>query len=116
MILIALFGFIAVIVIALNMYDNSNLAKIEEHLKAQNCTSIIYARGSYKSLCDDKILEVSNSFSVDIEKNSKIYDYDKIKSIKTKDLNIIINDENEIKFSTQEELNEFKNNLEKRLK
>ena len=116
MIFIGLFGLIAVIVIALNMYNTSNLDEIKEYLVSQNCQSIVYAKGSYKSLCKDEILEISNSFSVDIEKNSKSYKYDKIVNIETKNLNLVINSDNELKFSTQEELINFKNELEKRLK
>ena len=116
MIFIGLFGFIAVIIVGLNMYNDSNLETIENYLKSQKCETIIYSKGSYKSLCDDKILEISNSFSVDIEKNSKTYIYDKIKIIETKDLNLILNSKDKIRFSTKEELSTFKENLQNKLK
>ena len=116
MIFIGLFGLIALVVVALNIYNNSNLEQIKEYLVSQKCTSITYAKGSYKSLCDDKILEISNSFSVDVEKNSKTYKYDKIISIETKNFNLILNGKEELKFATNEELTNFKNELEKKLK
>ena len=116
MIFIGLFGLIAVIVIALNMYNTSNLEEIKEYLVSKNCQSIIYAKGSFKSLCEDKILEISNSFNVDVEKNSKSYKYDKIINIETKNFNLVLNNNDELKFSSKEELTNFKNELDKKLK
>lgn len=116
MIFIGLFGLIALIVVALNLYNTSNLEEIKEYLINQKCESIIYSKGSYKSLCDDKILEISNSFTVDLEKNSKIYKYDKIESVEIKNTNLILNNKDELKFSTKEELTNFKAILENKLK
>lgn len=116
MIFIGLFAFIALIVVGLNIYNNSNLEEIKSYLESENCTSIVYAKGSYKSLCNDKILEISNSFTVDLEKNSKSYNYDKIINMEIKNLSLIINDKDELKFSTKEELSNFKEELDKKLK
>ncbi|MDZ7817367.1 MAG: hypothetical protein U5K55_01620 [Aliarcobacter sp.] len=62
MIFIGLFLFIAFIVIALNVYNQSNLNKIEEYLQKNNCQNIIYSNGSYKALCEDYFIVVENKF------------------------------------------------------
>lgn len=118
MILIVLFLFIAVIVIALNMYNSSNLSTIEEYLKNQSCENIVYSSGSYKSLCNDRILEISNSFQVDIQKNSKLFYYKDIDSIDVdvKKHELIINDENKIRFKSKDEVYKFYDDLVKKVK
>ena len=118
MILIVLFLFIAVIVIALNMYNSSNLTEIENYIKNQKCENIVYSKGAYKSLCDDKILEVSNSFQVDIKKNSTMYYYKDIKNldVDVKKLELVVNDKDRVSFKTKDEVYKFYDELKKRIK
>jgi len=116
MIFIALFLFIALVIVALSMHNTSNLKEIESYIKNENCNSYIYSKGSYKALCGDKILEISNSFNVDIEKNSKEYLYKNIKNIDVQKLDIILNDKQKISFKQKEEVYEFYKKLKNRLK
>ena len=115
MIFIVFFLIIVFIIIALNLHNQTNLNEIEEYLQKNNCQNIVYAEGSYKALCDDYLINVENSFTLDINKNSKIINYAQIKDIKTDKTQIVINDENKIKFKTQEKLNLFLTDLEKKL-
>lgn len=116
MIFIALFLFIAVVIVALSMHNSSNLKEIESYIKNENCNNYTYSKGSYKALCDEKILEISNSFSVDIEKNSKEYLYKNIKNIDVQNLNIILNDKQKISFKQKDEVYDFYEKLKHRLK
>ncbi|MDZ7817932.1 MAG: hypothetical protein U5K55_04625 [Aliarcobacter sp.] len=101
MIFIGLFLFIASIVIALNLYNQSNLNKIEEYLQKNNCQNIIYSNGSYKALCEDYFIVVENSFSLDINKNSKLINYTDIKNLEVNKSDIIVNGDYKIKFKTE---------------
>ena len=116
MIFIALFLFIALLIIGLNMYNSSNLETIEEYIKSKNCNDYIYARGSYKAICDDFLLEVSNSFSVDLQKDSKMYKYSDINSLEINNLDLIINKEYKLKFKEKNNLDNFYNKLSLKLK
>lgn len=116
MIFIGLFLFIAFIVIALNVYNSSNLNKIEEHIKNQNCQTPLYSKGTYKAFCNDKVLEVSNSFIVDLKQNSKEYKYTDIKSVKIEKLDIIINEKYKLKFKEEKNINIFYDNLKNKIK
>lgn len=115
MIFIGLFLFIAFIVIGLNLYNQSNLNKIEDYLQKNNCQNITYSEGSYKAICEDYLIEVENSFTVDIDKNSKLINYSDIKNLEVNKLDIFINGSYKIKFKTEENLDLFFNNLEKKL-
>lgn len=115
MIFIALFGFIFFVVIALNMYDNHNLQTIEDYIKKEKCDSFIYTKGSYKALCEDRLLEVANSFNLDIKTQKKEFIYKDVKDIYIDKKSIIINDKEKISFSKDEELNTFYKNLEEKL-
>jgi hypothetical protein len=101
MIFIALFVIIAIVVIGLNLHDTSNLEKIQEHLKTNNCKEYVYSKGSYKALCEDRVLEVHNSFFVDLQKNSKDFDYKSINSLEIKKKNIIINGNDKLEFKLE---------------
>lgn len=114
MIFIGLFLFIVAVVIALNLHNNANLNKIEEYLVKSNCKNYIYAKGSYKAICENSFYEISNSFTVDIEKNSKVINYSDIKELKIKDLKIYINNE-EFEFRTSDEIDLFYKELNSRL-
>lgn len=116
MIFIGLFLFIAVIIVALNMLNSSNLESIKEYIVSKNCENIIYSKGSYKALCKDNILEVSNSFTVDLEKNSSTIDYKDIKNIEVQDYKLVINDNMKIKFATEDEAIIFYNSLREKIK
>lgn len=116
MIFIGLFLFIALIVISLNIYDSSNLNKIEEYLKSKKCENTIYSKGNFKAFCDEKILVISNSFILDIEENTKMYNYKDIKSIKIEKQDIIINEKDKIRFKEEKNLNSFYNKLENKIK
>lgn len=115
MIFIGFFLLIALVVISLNLHNHANLDKIEDYLKKSNCLNYTYSKGSYKALCEDNLIEISNSFTVDVEKNSKITKYEDIKDIKIKDLNIVINDEYVLEFKHNEDISTFNKNLEEKL-
>lgn len=84
MIFIGLFLIIAIVVISLNIHNHSNLDKIEEYLNSTNCKEYIYSRGSYKALCEDSLVEIENSFVVDVNKNLKTIKYKDIKKYRYK--------------------------------
>ena len=115
MIFIGLFLFIAFVVISLNLHNQSNLNKIEEHLQKIHCQNIVYSKGSYKALCEDYFIAVENSFTVDIDKNSKLINYNDIKNLEVNKLDILINSDYKIKFKTKKSLDLFFNDLEKKL-
>jgi hypothetical protein len=115
MIFIGLFLFIVFIVVALNMYDDSNLKKIEDYIIKQNCVQHIYTKGSYKVLCEDKLIEIPNSFSIDIKEDKIEYKYEDIKNIDIQKKDILINNKNKISFSKDEEVNKFYLQLEEKL-
>lgn len=115
MIFIGLFLFIAFIVIALNVYNQSNLTKIEDYLQKNNCQEITYSKGSYKALCSNYFIEIKNSFIVDIDKNSKILKYNEIKDLNVKNLEIVVNSDYKIKFKNKENLDLFFKQIEKKL-
>lgn len=115
MIFIGLFLFIVLIVIFLNYHDSSNLEKIEQHLKSQKCISIVYAKGSYKAICNDNILQIENSFSLDIEKNSKQIFLKDIKNIDKKEFEIVFNNQEKLYFKEKNQTDDFYENLQKKL-
>ena len=106
MIFIGLFLSITFVVIALNMYNHSNLAYIEEYLQKNNCQEYTYSKGSYKAFCDDYFIEVKNSFIVNLDENSNIYKYKDINNLEINQLNLIINT-HKISFKEKEEVAEF---------
>ncbi len=115
MIFIGLFLFIAFIVIALNVYNHSNLAYIEEYLQKNKCEEYAYSKGSYKAFCDDSFVEIKNSFIVNLDENSNIFKYEDIKNIEINQLNLIINGNNKIAFKEKEELDKFYNKLKEKI-
>lgn len=115
MIFIGLFVFIVFIVVALNMYDDYNLQKIENFIIKEKCESYIYTKGSYKALCEDRLLEIANSFSVDIKTDKKEFIYEDIKSVDIDNKSIVINDKEKIFFSKKDELNSFNKKLTEKL-
>lgn len=114
MIFLVLFGIIALIVIALNIYDSSNLQKIEEHFKANECEQIVYSSGTYKGICKDEILQIPNSFTVDLEKNRSSFKLSQINEINKNGLTLIINDSYKIVFKEKEKLEAFYKSLEEK--
>jgi hypothetical protein len=115
MIFIGLFLFIALIVIALNLHNQSNLNEIKQYLQNNNCQEITYSKGSYKALCEDSFTEIENSFTIDINKNSKSMKYKDIKDLRIDKLNIVINSNFKIEFNEKENLDSFFKNLENKL-
>lgn len=115
MIFLVVFGLIAIVVIGLNMMDNSNLEKIENYLKAQNCKNIVYSKGVYKAICNDKVVQISNSFSVDLEKNKTSLKLDKIKNMDEKVLTIILNESYEIDFKEKQNKENFYKDLKEKV-
>ncbi|MGM0520347.1 MAG: hypothetical protein ACQERD_11980 [Campylobacterota bacterium] len=111
MVFIAFFLFIAVIAISLSIHNSSNLEHIESFLKAKQCNNIIYSRGSYKALCEKRVLDISNSFTVDIDKNTKEIKYKDIKNIYIEDLDILINNKTRLTFKKEEEIYSFYESL-----
>ena len=106
MIFIGLFLSITFVVIALNMYNHSNLAYIEEYLQKNNCQEYAYSKGSYKAFCDDYFIEIKNSFIVNLDENSNIFKYKDINNLEINQLNLIINN-HKISFKEKEEVAEF---------
>ena len=106
MIFIGLFLFIVFVVIALNVYNHTNLAYIEDYLQKNRC-EYNYSKGSYKAFCDEYFIEIKNSFVVNIEENSNIIKYEDIKNLEINQLNLIINNTNKIAFKEKEELDKF---------
>ena len=115
MVFLVIFGLVAVVFIGLNIVDSSNLEKIENHFKAKNCQNVIYSKGIYKGICKDKVMQISNGFSVDLEKNKTTFDLNKIKSLEEKDLKIIINNTYNIEFKDEENKNVFYKNLKEKI-
>lgn len=115
MIFIGLFLFIALIIIALNLHNQSNLNEIKQYLQNNNCEEIMYSKGAYKALCDDNFMEVENSFTIDINKNSRSINYKDIKDLRVDNLNIVINSNFKIEFKEKEKLDSFFKNLENKL-
>lgn len=107
MIFIGLFLFIAFVVILLNLYNHSNLDKIEEYLQKNNCKEYAYSKGSYKAFCDDYFIEVKNGFIINFDENSNIFMYVDIKDLEVNQLNLIINKSYKISFKEKEELDTF---------
>ena len=106
MIFIGLFLSITFVVIALNMYNHSNLAYIEEYLQKNNCQEYTYSKGSYKAFCDDYFIEVKNSFILNLDENSNIFKNKDINNFEINQLNLIINT-HKISFKEKEEVAEF---------
>ncbi len=106
MIFIGLFLSITFVVIALNMYNHSNLAYIEEYLQKNNCQEYAYSKGSYKAFCDDYFIEIKNSFIVNLDENSNVFKYKDINNLEINQLNLIINT-HKISFKEKEEVAEF---------
>ena len=106
MIFIGLFLSITFVIIALNMYNHSNLAYIEEYLQKNNCQEYTYSKGSYKAFCDDYFIEVKNSFIVNLDENSNIFKYKDINNLEINQLNLIINT-HKISFKEKEDVAEF---------
>ena len=103
MIFIGLFLFIASVVILLNLYNHSNLDKIENYLQKSSCKEYAYSKGSYKAFCDDYFVEIKNGFIV----NSKIFKYNEIKDLEINQLSLTINKNYKISFKDKEELDMF---------
>lgn len=114
MIFIGLFLIITIVVISLNMYNHSNLNEIETYLKNSNCKDYVYSKGSYKALCEDSLVEIDNSFKVDINKNLKSIKYENIKNVENKDSKIIV-DDLVLEFKDKNDLNQFSQKLKNRL-
>lgn len=114
MIFLILFGIIGIIVLALNIHDSSNLEKIREHFEKKDCQNIVYAKGSFKGICKNEIMQISNSFTVDLEKNKTTFKLKEIEKIEKKDLTILINRNYKIKFKTKENMENFYKKLEEK--
>ena len=114
MIFIGLFLFIAFVVIALNVYNHTNLAYIEDYLQKNKCEEYAYSKGSYKAFCDDYFIEIKNSFIVDLDENSNIFKYKDINTLEINQLNLIINT-HKISFKEKEELDKFYKKLKEKI-
>ena len=114
MIFLLVFGLIAVVVIALNIIDSSNLEKIENHFKTLNCQNVIYSKGIYKGICKDEIMQIPNSFSVDLEEDKKTFKLKDIRSLEIKDFTIIINKNYNIEFKEKENMGTFYKTLKEK--
>ena len=115
MIFIGLFLFIAFIIIALNMYNQSNLNEIEKYLEQNKCMKYVYSKGSYKALCEDYFIEIKNSFNLNINENSNIFNYKDLKKVEIKNLDILINENHKIAFKEKKDLEQFYEELNSKL-
>ncbi len=114
MIFLILFGIIALVVIALNIYDNSNLEKIRKHFEVNNCQSVIYSKGTYKGICQDEVIQIDNGFSVDVQNDKRIFKLNQINKIKKDNLTVILNDSYKIEFKDKKHLEVFYKRLEEK--
>jgi len=114
MIFLILFGIVAIIVIVLNIHDSSNLDEIKEYFEKKNCQNIVYSNGAFKGICNNEIMQINNSFTVDLEKNKTTFNIDKIKELSKKDLTILVNKNYKIKFKTKENMENFYKKLEEK--
>ncbi|AXH16179.1 hypothetical protein [Malaciobacter mytili] len=114
MLFLVFFGFIAFIFIALNMYDNSNLKELEEYIKTQNCKNYIYSKGSYKAICENRVLEMKNSLVIDLQKNKAEYFFKDINKIEKQKNSIIFNDK-KLDFNSKEDMEIFYKFLQEKL-
>lgn len=116
MIFIVFFGILAFIFIGLNIYDNSNLQKIENYYLKKKCLNVVYSKGEYKGFCQDSIVKIPNSFSPDLQKDKEIVKFSEINEVKKENLMIIINKNYKIRFQNKENLEKFYNVIEGRKK
>lgn len=116
MIFLVFFSLIAAVFIALNIYDNSNLQKIENYYLKKNCLNVIYSKGQYKGFCQDSIVKIPNSFSPDLQKDKEIVKFSEISELKKENLMIIINKNYKIPFQNKENLENFYKEIEERIK
>ena len=114
MIFIGLFLFIVLVVMSLNIYNHSNLASIEEYLQKNKCEEYAYSKGSYKAFCSDSFVEIKNSFVVNLDENSNIFNYKDINNLEINQLNLIINI-HKISFKEKEELDKFYKKLQEKI-
>lgn len=119
MIFIGLFFGIITIVISLNVYNHINSDKIEDYLKTINCKDFIYSKGSYKAFCENKLLEVKNSFILDLKNNQILeVDYKNIKKLEEENENLHIlttNEDFKIQFKEKSDLEKFKEKLNSKI-
>ncbi len=118
MIFIVFFALIILAVISLNIIDNNNLDKIKTHLNSQKCEAIYYNRGQYHGVCENEILIIKNSFSVDISKPDKSISYFDIKNITidNKTINIISTNENlKLEFKQEDKAKIFYKKVQNKL-
>lgn len=114
MIFIFFFSFIVVLLVGLNIYDNMNLNKLKEYIKKQDCQMYIYSKGSYKAICQNKVLVLKNSFEIDLDKNRVEILYKNIKETKIEQNSIFIND-TKLDFREKNSLEKFYNLLQDKL-
>ncbi|AXX88397.1 hypothetical protein [Malaciobacter marinus] len=114
MIFIFFFSFIVVLLVGLNIYDNMNLNKLKEYIKKQDCQMYIYSKGSYKAICQNKVLVLKNSFEIDLDKNKVEILYKNIKETKIEQNSIFIND-TKLDFREKNSLEKFYNLLQDKL-
>lgn len=91
------------------MHDSSNLDMIKNHFEEKNCQNIIYSKGgTYKGLCGgEEVMQIKNSFSVDLEKNKTTFKLSKIEQLEKKELSIIINKNYNIVFKDEKKQRDF---------
>jgi len=116
MIFIIFIGIVAGIFVGLNIYDNSNLQKIENYYLKKKCLNVIYSKGQYKGFCQDSIVKIPNSFSPDLQKDKEIVKFNEIYEVKKENLMIIINKNYKIRFQKKENLEVFYKIIEERKK
>ncbi len=115
MIFLVLFAVIVIIVIALNIYDNFNLQKIENYYLKKKCLNVTYSKGIYKGICQDLIVKIPNSFSPDLQNDRQILKISEINEVKKENLMIIINKDYKIPFAKKENLNKFYESIEEKI-
>ncbi|AXX93586.1 hypothetical protein CPU12_11160 [Malaciobacter molluscorum LMG 25693] len=114
MIFIGIFALVFLLVICLNIYDSSNLQKLEDYIKTQNCINYSYSKGSYKAICNKKVIKLENSFIIDLNKNKKEFLYANIQTSKIQKNTIYINNE-KFEFKEKIDAKKFYNLLQEKL-
>lgn len=119
MIFLIFFGLIIVVIVGLNIHDNSNISKIENYFKAQQCQPISYVSGQYRGICKDQVILMRNGFSVDVAQPEKLIQYKQIQNIKKANNTLVIetnNDSTSLEFKEAEKLEVFYTALQKKMK
>ena len=91
------------VVLGLNYIDNTNIQKIDDFLKHQNCKEINYTKGKYQAICSDKVVIIENAFSVDLKDAKTVY-YKTLKTIQNNKNELILKSHEDIKLEFDDDI------------